>query len=869
MSDLSPSSRVASPLSHGGIAKLKFARPAAPLAPLAAWPAPSMPEVDPFGGINASHLSTPFPKILVQTGHFTTPLAPRDTVSVYWDSNAELIGITTIQETTSGTVYVQVDGRVIRQHGEGWRTYHYIQRNLAGTATPSNVSTVLVKFRIPGEDDDGNPTLTAPVVTPTVIGAGTPVTVTIDAWQNAFEEDRLILLWGAVSYEVPGPFPVDQPVTFPLSAHVIVEGGSNPAMEVSYVVVDQVGNWSQRSPVTVVHVQADNDLLLAPKVIEAPSGVLDLTKLDGDDVHVQVDTEQAELAIGDTIVLTWKGMTGQGTQLPYTPDAEEVTDDVFIIFTIPHARVAPLGPDGSVSLYYEARTSEGALRSAQRNLTVIGEAVVLEAPSVREARDGALDPESLVDGLAHLDVGPYPLMAIGDQVTYYWTATGHGGATWFKTDSRDVSGNDVIPAPIPLVFTLTRAEIEQIKGYAVSVYYTVKHFATGLTSTSQRLELRIGGVITLPPPLVDHVVNGYLDPSAAPDGTNIRVRTDYSGAVHGDFAHVFWNALESYTNIHAVDPARPEVVSPVAARYITDNAGREVTVSYTINHDGQPTRQGGTTTFVIGTETVLLPAPSVLEAGAGNTLPGNAAKATVRIPVGAALAVNDVVTVHWKGTAGAGTANVAKTVTTQAGSYIDLDILAAAILPNAGKAVSVTYSITRAASGRLDGPSPEYVLNVQSVAPVVVTETFEGVPIHQFNMSTPLNLTYFRLRAVNNVGNIVETGSHYAPIVSGRAVHVSTQNIVEMAFHTPCKTVSMGLQSNYGSDELKIVAYDDSGSVAGGSGWPHNGVAKTVSFSASEGRKLVRITVQGVSPDIPEPWPVFPEQRFDNVSITY
>ncbi|MBB3228273.1 hypothetical protein FHW69_002908 [Luteibacter sp. Sphag1AF] len=861
MSDLSPSPHLISPRSKGGIAKLKYTPPLAPPAPLL-WPAPSMPEVDPFGGINASHLSTPFPKILVQTGRFTTPLAPRDTVSVYWDFNADLIGVTTIQETTSGLVFVQVDGRLIREHGEGWRTYHYIQRNLGGTATASGVATVLVKFRIPGEDDAGNLTLTAPFVTPAVIGASTPVTVTIDPWQNAFEKDRLILLWGAVSYEVPGPFPVDQPVTFTVPAKIIADGGSNPAMEVSYRVVDQVGNLSQRSPVTLVHVQADSNLLLAPKVIEAPGGVLDLTKLDGGDVHVQVDTEQAGIAIGDTIALTWKGMTGQGTELPYVPSPQEFTGDIFMTFTIPHARVAPLGPDGSASLYYEVRTSTGTLRSAQRNLTVIGEAVVLEAPSVREALGGVLDPESLTDGLAHLDVGPYPLMAIGDQVTYYWTATSQGGATWFKTDSRDVSGNDVTPAPKPLAFTLTRAEIEQIKGYAVSVYYTVKPFATDLTSTSKRLELRIAGVITLPPPIVDHVVNGYLDPVAAPDGTNIRVPTDYSGAVRGDFAYVYWDALEPYSNFHVVDPAKPEVVSPVEVQYITANQGREVKVSYTINHDGQPTRQGGTTTFVIGTEAgILLPAPSVLEAGAGNTLPGNAAKATVRVPMGAALAVNDVVTVHWKGTAGAGTANVAKTVTTQAGSYIDIEILAAAILPNAGTAVSVTYSITRAASGRLDGPSPAYVLNVQSVGPGNGTETFEGVPLGRF---FELQLTHFNMIAHQDLGlgEIVNAGSKYAPHISGRAVRFSRSTNLGIYPHTPCTKVSVGIQCNVYTLTYLIYAVDQNGDAFEYYRW--RGDARTITLQASAGRKIVKILFNGAPPEQADA-----VHMIDNVTLTY
>ncbi|MBB3229185.1 hypothetical protein FHW69_003844, partial [Luteibacter sp. Sphag1AF] len=95
MSDLPKSSHVTSPGTEHGMAKLVFTAPAVPPSPLE-WPAPTMPEVAPFGGINATHLSGEYPKILVQTGRFTTPLAPADSVSVYWDSTGELVGVVTI-----------------------------------------------------------------------------------------------------------------------------------------------------------------------------------------------------------------------------------------------------------------------------------------------------------------------------------------------------------------------------------------------------------------------------------------------------------------------------------------------------------------------------------------------------------------------------------------------------------------------------------------------------------------------------------------------------------------------------------------------------------------------------------------------------
>jgi hypothetical protein len=191
-------------------------------------------------------------------------------------------------------------------------------------------------------------------------------------------------------------------------------------------------------------------------------------------------------------------------------------------------------------------------------------------------------------------------MALGDTVTYYLTGKLGGGTVTMLTDSVQVTGNDLNP-PKPLVFTVAKKEIEALASGSIEVYYTVDTFTRALLKPSDTLIVSVAGALRLPPPSVDHVVNGFLDPATAPAGTDVRVATTYLGAVKGDIARVLWNgkdAASSYSNSFAVTPGT-EVVCPIAVTFITANVSTQVSATYQIERSGQPIRYADALPFRI------------------------------------------------------------------------------------------------------------------------------------------------------------------------------------------------------------------------------------------------------------------------------
>src|SRR6202000_3317243 len=113
-------------------------------------------------------------------------------------------------------------------------------------------------------------------------------------------------------------------------------------LPVSYDIVDAVGNYSKRSPSTAVNVQASTTFFIAPKVLEAPTNVLDLDQLAGANVRVQVDPEQVGIAVGDTVVLTWRGLTGEGVVVPPLTYSQKVQAVTYMVFPILNANAVAL-----------------------------------------------------------------------------------------------------------------------------------------------------------------------------------------------------------------------------------------------------------------------------------------------------------------------------------------------------------------------------------------------------------------------------------------------------------------------------------------------------------------------------------------------
>ena len=84
------------------------------------------------------------------------------------------------------------------------------------------------------------------------------VPVIIEPYRNMACEDAITLLWGDVRLDLPKlrKADIDQPVSIFIPAHIIQEAGEDPKLEVTYCVIDRVGNNSRWAPARTLKVGA-------------------------------------------------------------------------------------------------------------------------------------------------------------------------------------------------------------------------------------------------------------------------------------------------------------------------------------------------------------------------------------------------------------------------------------------------------------------------------------------------------------------------------------------------------------------------------------------------------------------------------------
>ena len=689
---------------------------AGPRAPL---PQPQLPEVAAQGGINLDDV-TGGGTILLQAGPYDKFLAG-DRLDVFWGAGEALAGSAVVREASNYYAFVDLSAALIAAAGSGTHPFFYrFTSNLGGPPidSPHPRPTVRVKLEPPGNPDTGpdpvNPNLAAPAVVPLAIdseAAKDGAVVTIQPWANMDAGDELTLLWGGESLIVTGP-PVGQPVVIPVSEATILAAKDNPALPVRYRIRDAVGNGSKLSPSAFVNVLATVTFYEKPKVIGAPGDVLDLTALGAADVGVQVDTEQEDVAVGDTVLLTWAGTAADGTALPEEHLSREVTNDSYLDFAVPNAAAAPLA-QGTALLYYAINGRP----SAVRHLAVTGEVQTLAAPLVQEARDGALDPAD-VAGAVHVQVDPYAGMSMGDRVTYVWKGFRNGESASFLTDFHDVTEGDVTPVKKPLVFAVPKAEAEALEGGTLEIYYKVDLYGQGEQPPSPTLTLEVGeGAGLLPAPTVDHVVDGVLDPADAPLGTKVRLTVmrdllgvSARGLLAYDTVRVFWNGdggSNSYSDAIRFTPGR-EAVFTIDAKYITGNEGFTVSVHYELEGAGETPKPSKVLPVRVGAA-LELAAPTLKEAP-GNVLDPLEALAALTLVVPTPLGPADLLSVVWVGGDGGRYATDPAPVS-ETGQSVALPLTLVAY--SLGKTAKISYAVTR--GGNPPVISPEQAVAVQAI----------------------------------------------------------------------------------------------------------------------------------------------------------
>ncbi|VVN95972.1 hypothetical protein PS718_02270 [Pseudomonas fluorescens] len=583
------------------------------------------------------------------------------------------------------------------------------------------MGTVKVKRLLPGGitgDDPAteytNENLRAPTGIPALINdaiAERGIEVTIGVYENMAVGDRIQLNWGGLSLTRPALTEpeVGKLVTFRVEKATLIAAPGQ--VIVRYDIRDEVNNWSRWSLHASTDVEAGDNLLIAPRVLNTSNGAIDLALLLGEDAEVQTPVYTKRMELGDQVRLTWTGFTAEGVQLEdVILDKTVGTGDIDwpLTFLIPNDKVRAIA-QGNAVVRYEVTPLAGQRRQSRRtSVNVIGQVAQLPAPAVPAATGNVLDPAGLPPEGAVVRIASSELIAAGDTILLLWEGKTASGGSVTHTITIPVTGS-VVGKPIERLVPL--AYITPLLNGSVTVSYTLNK-SGGETLTSQPLLLQVRSqTAQLPKPKVDYAMDDSLDPEAVP-ATGTAVRVNYSPMLTADRIDLHWDGVLDHTDFFPVPTNwnNKEVPFPIEKTSVDLNKDQTVQVFYTV------TRAGTVMTSIkqpllIGSAVKLGP-PSIKEA-MGNSLNPIAAKDALNAVVPAyANMIGTQLRVTWTGTAGAGSHTTELvTVTTQGTQEIALDNKVVAF--NLALAVTVTYEVIR--NGGTPTVSDVLTLAVQTI----------------------------------------------------------------------------------------------------------------------------------------------------------
>ncbi|AWY42209.1 hypothetical protein DKY63_20800 [Pseudomonas putida] len=211
---------------------------------------PTLPQVNKAGinSLAATHLRVDIaPYTDMDTG---------DLIELFWNSQFVASRVLAAQDV-GHTVSLRVPESFIVS-GATW--VHYRVMQVGRNPMLSLATRLTVKLECPGGPlgDDENQFL-APVNLPATlrrqglnarqIRRGVPLT--IEPYINMAEDDEITLRWGDVRMDLPRlrPCDVGLPIQVWVPSAIIVEAGEDLRLEVTYCVIDRVGNSSHWAPV--------------------------------------------------------------------------------------------------------------------------------------------------------------------------------------------------------------------------------------------------------------------------------------------------------------------------------------------------------------------------------------------------------------------------------------------------------------------------------------------------------------------------------------------------------------------------------------------------------------------------------------------
>ncbi|WP_415762294.1 Ig-like domain-containing protein [Pseudomonas sp. CP4] len=689
-------------------------------SPLALNP-PSIPTSIANGGLRWQDLNDPSSPVQVQIVLQPGAVQLNDLCVLEWQRLPVASDTVNADHLSTGVITLSVSPADILEHPDGVHSFQYfVTAAIGGQTDSSPPATVKVKRLLPGGntgDDAGteyiNENLRAPMGIPELIDdaiAEPGVTGTIAVYDNMAVGDRIQIDWGGL--RLPRPpltaSEVGKPVEFRVEKATLVAAPGR--VIVRYDIRDEVNNWSRWSLHVTTDVEAGENLLAAPRVLDAPGGTLDLALLGDQDARVQTPVYTERMDLGDRVYLTWLGYTAEGLEVKVELDKEVDSGDIGwpLDFEIPNDKVRAIAQGNAVVRYEVVPLTGTPRRSRRTTVEVIGQVERLPAPIVAGIVGNVLDPASLPPEGALVRIERHDLIEAGDTLLLLWDGKTDSGASLPHTISIPVTGSGAvngIERRIPLIY------ITPLQGGTVTVSYTLTK-SGGETLPSNQLPLQVKSLgAQLPKPTVDYAQGDTLDPEVVPpDGTYIRVNYSMETA---DRIDVHWDGVLDFTDWFQI-PANwggKEVEFPVAKTYVDLNKDQRIEVYYIVTRGGQPLPASVKQPLLIGTA-VELNAPRIKEADDNSLAPLKAKDALSAIVPAYDNMVGTQLSVTWTGTPGGGSHTTEPVdVTTEGDCEVPLPNSVVAF--NLNKPVTVCYTVIRNDSPK---NSKELLLAVQPIA---------------------------------------------------------------------------------------------------------------------------------------------------------
>ncbi|EJM81188.1 Ig-like domain-containing protein [Pseudomonas sp. GM74] len=671
------------------------------------------PVADGDGGINIQAVYDSPEGMLCAINAYSFPMLAGDTLDIYWGTEKLLTRIVE-EDDVDKTVFFFLPAESIVS---GWVEEVYYVLTRQGETEPDDPAVplrLLVKLDRPaGRDKDphlpGHSELHIAQLPEDVIRNGVDaewaakgVPMTIGVYPNIAVRDVILVKWGS-AYLTPHVVTVAQadgsdPIVITATQADILAGGDSAALLVQYEVHDEVWNYSEQwSQSTYVRVEAGAWRLDPAIIHESVNGVIDLKKLNQQDVTVQVLILSTDFEMGDTVTMTWVGTPQTGNPLTYTDTW--IVDNIPYVkeFKVPYADVRAIAMGSADVSYVLTKLNGGPPLSSKRTFAnVVGDVYAHPAPKIRELVGNLLEPDN---GMATIDI-TYPGMTNGDFIHLRWLGTRSNGQPYVHGEEYTVSQGDAERKKITIY--VLGEHIAVLADGRLDLSYVVSNDEVAIhgVSESEHLLVEVKAIrATLPAPKVEGAEDDVLDPSKIFD--HAKVLIEYLGTVKDDILTYYWTGISSGTStsdwlpITSVIAGQP-VNFRVDARFVSDNIGQYVKVRYTLKHASTGlTSYSATLNLLIGQLVGDLPPPEVIQAPDAELDPMNAILGVeVSVKYANMNPALDIIALKWRGTPGAGTSEDLE-LPADASGQVKFSLPASIVGPNIGKSVAVSYEVKR------------------------------------------------------------------------------------------------------------------------------------------------------------------------------